>query len=50
MTSAWWLLVAFIAGGSAGIFLMALMRVAGDGSEALQFESQCLERKRRRLG
>jgi hypothetical protein len=30
MTSAWWLLVAFIGGGSAGILLMALMRLAGD--------------------
>ena len=29
MTSAWWLLVAFIGGGSAGILLMALMRLAG---------------------
>ena len=30
MTSAWWLLVAFIGGGSAGILVMALMRLAGD--------------------
>ena len=30
MTSAWWLLVAFVGGGCAGIFLMALMRMAGD--------------------
>ena len=29
MTSAWWLLVAFIGGGSAGILVMALMRLAG---------------------
>ena len=30
MTSAWWLLVAFVGGGCAGILLMALMRMAGD--------------------
>ena len=30
MISVWWTLVAFISGGCAGIFLMALMRVAGD--------------------
>jgi len=30
MISVWWTLVAFIGGGCAGIFLMALMRVAGD--------------------
>ena len=30
MTSAWWLLVAFVGGSCAGIFLMALMRMAGD--------------------
>jgi hypothetical protein len=29
MTSAWWLLVAFVGGGSAGILLMALMQLAG---------------------
>jgi hypothetical protein len=30
MTSAWWLLVAFVGGGCAGMLLMALMRMAGD--------------------
>ena len=30
MISAWWLLVAFVGGGCAGILLMALMRMAGD--------------------
>src|SRR3981081_1888357 len=30
VTSAWWLLVAFVGGGCAGILLMALMRMAGD--------------------
>ena len=30
VTSAWWLLVAFVSGGCAGILLMALMRMAGD--------------------
>jgi hypothetical protein len=29
----WWLLLAFIGGGSAGILLMALMRMAGDSPE-----------------
>jgi hypothetical protein len=29
MISAWWLLVAFVGGGSAGILLMALMQRAG---------------------
>jgi hypothetical protein len=29
MVSAWWLIVAFVVGGCAGIFLMALMRMAG---------------------
>jgi hypothetical protein len=29
MTSAWWLLVAFVGGGCAGILVMALMRMAG---------------------
>jgi hypothetical protein len=29
MTSAWWLLVAFVGGGCAGVLLMALMRMAG---------------------
>jgi len=33
MISAWWLLLAFIGGGSAGILLMALMRMAGDPPE-----------------
>ena len=51
MTSAWWLLVAFVGGGSAGILLMALMQLAGglpaqqtnaqEGrSETIQFASQ----------
>ncbi|HWZ74781.1 MAG TPA: hypothetical protein VN326_25265 [Casimicrobiaceae bacterium] len=30
MTSALWLLVAFVGGGCAGILVMALMRMAGD--------------------
>ena len=30
MISVWWTLVVFIGGGCAGVFLMALMRVAGD--------------------
>src|SRR6266478_7449225 len=30
VTSVWWLLVAFVGGGCAGILLMALMRMAGD--------------------
>ena len=30
MTSAWWLLVAFVGGGWAGVLIMALMRMAGD--------------------
>jgi len=30
MTSTWWLLVAFVGGGCAGILVMALMRMAGD--------------------
>jgi hypothetical protein len=29
MVSAWWLIVAFVGGGCAGILLMALMRMAG---------------------
>ena len=29
MISAWWLLVVFVGGGSAGILLMALMQLAG---------------------
>ena len=33
MISGWWLLLAFIGGGSAGILLMALMRMAGDPPE-----------------
>ena len=33
MISGWWLLLAFIAGGGAGILLMALMRMAGDPPE-----------------
>jgi hypothetical protein len=30
MVSVWWTLAAFMGGGCAGIFLMALMRFAGD--------------------
>ena len=30
MTSAWWLLIAFVGGGCAGILVMALMHMAGD--------------------
>ena len=30
MVSIWWLLVAFVGGGYAGIFLMALMRMSAD--------------------
>ena len=30
MVSLWWLLVAFVGGGFAGVLLMALMRMAGD--------------------
>jgi hypothetical protein len=29
MVSAWWLIVAFVGGGLAGILLIALMRMAG---------------------
>jgi hypothetical protein len=29
MISAWWLLIAFVGGGCAGMLLMALMRMAG---------------------
>ena len=31
--SVWWVLCAFVGGGSAGIVLMALLRVAGDRPE-----------------
>jgi hypothetical protein len=30
MSSAWWFLVAFVAGGWCGMLVMALMRIAGD--------------------
>lgn len=29
MVSAWWLVVAFVGGGFAGVLLMALLRLAG---------------------
>ncbi len=30
MVSIWWLLVAFVGGGTAGILVVALMQMAGD--------------------
>ena len=33
MSSAWWLLVTFVAGGWCGILVMALMQVGGDRRE-----------------
>jgi len=33
MVSAWWLLVAFLGGGFAGVLLLALMQVAGGVTE-----------------
>ena len=33
MVSTWWLLVAFFAGGSAGVFAIALMQMAGESPE-----------------
>jgi hypothetical protein len=30
MVSLWWVLVAFVGGGFAGVLLMTLMRMAGD--------------------
>ena len=40
MVSAWWLIVAFLAGGYAGILLMALMSIASRDTE----ESALLDR------
>ena len=34
MVSTWWLLVAFVVGGGAGVFAIALMQMAGDSSDA----------------
>jgi hypothetical protein len=33
MSTAWWLLVTFVAGGWCGMLVMALMQVAGDRRE-----------------
>lgn len=33
MVSTWWLLVAFVVGGSAGVLALALMQMAGDSPE-----------------
>ena len=33
MVSMWWLLVAFVGGGTAGILVVALMQVAGGAPE-----------------
>jgi hypothetical protein len=33
MVSAWWLILAFVVGGGAGILLVALMRTAGERPE-----------------
>ena len=37
MVSAWWLLVAFLGGGFAGVLLLALMQVAGGLLEHEQY-------------
>jgi hypothetical protein len=66
MISVWWTLVAFIGGGCAGVFLMALMRFAGDlpeqsetlprdhlsqpDNEPRQFECQYFERSGQQMG
>jgi hypothetical protein len=33
MVSAWWLIVAFMVGGGAGVLLLALMRMSGEQPE-----------------
>jgi len=43
MVSAWWLVVAFLAGGYAGILLMALMSISRE-SEEPEPESPLLDR------
>ena len=42
MSSAWWLLVTFVAGGWCGMLVMALMRVGGDRCEQADTSSDAL--------
>ncbi len=37
MVSIWWLLVAFVGGGTAGVLVMALMQLSGGHPELSQY-------------
>jgi uncharacterized protein involved in exopolysaccharide biosynthesis len=44
MTTAWWILVAFVLGGCAGLVLTALLRTAADQSRDTLVPAECGKR------